>query len=387
MKKLLFSASLGVLLAAAPLAAQAAEFAAADPDSGTLTIRQAETRHNLYAAAGDMTMDGTINGDLYVVAGDLVVGGSVEQDAVLAGGTVYLNGKVGGDARIAAGTVIISAPVAGDVVVFGGTVTLGEKAEIGGDLIVGGGTVTVNGPVAGQTRINGGSVTINSALSGPLIVQADDKLVFGPQARVPSAINYKGERKPVVEEGAQLGAINQEVPPARNFRGAMSGLLTVAFLIKVLAYIAAGLVLLQFFRRRTALAVDLVYRSPWLNLGMGFIAAVAIPVAVFILALIGIGYYIAILLGLFYLLALALAVLLAAIFLGAVVIKWLTKKPHLELDWQAVAIGVVGFILIALIPFVGWVIDGVLVLMVFGALIRMTRDEMKGEKNLAIISE
>jgi len=382
----LASAALAIL--AAPLAANAADFAIPrEQDNGNVTIHEAESRHNLYAAGGTVTIDGAATGDLYAAGGTILANGPVEQDLVLGGGTVYINGKVGGDVRVAGGTITINGPVAGDVVVFGGTVTLTEKASVGGDLIVNAGSLTVNGPVTGQTRLNGGDIAINSALAGPLTVRANNSLSFGPQASVPGDINYTGANKPAIDSAAKVGPVNQQVPPKRNFRGSLAGFVTVALLLKILGWIAAALVLLQFFRNRTGVVTEMVYHSPWLNLGMGFLTAVALPVAALILLIVAVGYYIAILLFLFYALVGALSVLVAAIFLGALVIKWLTNKPQLVLDWQAVVIGVVGFILIALIPFVGWVIDAVLVLMVFGALIRMTKDAIKGQKNMAIISE
>ncbi len=383
MKKLYAAVGLAVLvsvLAFAPMVSRAAEFLApGEQDNGNLTLPSSQTHRNLYVAGGNVTIDSVTTGDLYAAGGTVIVSGNIEQDANLGGGTVILNGNTGGDVRVFGGNITINRPVGGDVLVFGGTVTLGEQASIAGDLIVCGGSANVNGPVSGSVWASAGSVTLNSAITGPVKVKSGKQLVFGPNARVAGTVNYTGPSEALVQDGAQVSSIDFHMTEKRGTGHKFTGLFTLAFLLKMLAWIAAGLVLLQIFKRPARAVTESLRQSPWLNLGIGVLGAVVVPVLALILALVILGYYLAFLLFIAYIFFLGVSCITAAVFTGALIVKWLTKKPDLALDWQAVVIGVVLFGIVALVPVIGWIIVTLLSLMAFGAYVRLVRATVRSD--------
>lgn len=383
MKKTILAAAAAFLLSAVLIlpVAQAAEFLVPiEGGDGNIVVPSTQTHKNLYTAGSTVTLEGPTTGDLYAAGGTLVISGNVETDANLAGGTIVLNSDAGGDVRAAGGTININGKVGGDLIVFGGTVTLGDLSAVSGDLIVNGGTVTVNGPVSGAVLINAGTVTVNSALAGSVKIRAHQQLTFGPLARV-GTVDHTGPKEATLQDGAQVGTVNfQEKAQREGSRHNWGGILTLTFLLKLLAWLAAALVLLQFVPGRIRAVTDSMHKSPWANLGVGFLALVVTPILAIILLVTVIGYYIALILGVAYAFFLLVSCLAAAIFTGALIVKWLTKKDHLHLDWQAATIGVVVFALLGFIPVVGWLIVAVLSLMAFGGFVRWSREVSRSER-------
>jgi hypothetical protein len=387
-----FFKGLGLAVIAFGLVTQpawAAEFLAPGPDNnGNVTVPSTETHRNLYVAGGNVTISSNTDGDLYAAGGNVVVEGAVEQDLAVGGGNVTISSQVGGDVRLGAGTATITAPVAGDILAGAGTLTLSEKATVGGDVIVGGGDIVINAPVAGSLRIGGGNVTINSKVGGKVWIEAGEQLTFGPQADIAGEINYTGRKQAVIENGAKVSTVNfTEMPGQKhNYGRSLAGILTLKFLIKALAMIVAGLVIVKLFRNRSNLITSNIYKQPWKNLGLGILAAIIVPIVTILLFITFIGYYLALILLLWYVLILLCACLFGAIFLGAWLIKLLTKKPELVIDWQAVVIGCVIYSLLAFIPIVGWVLMMLLGLMAIGSFMQVAKHQINVEKSQVTVN-
>jgi cytoskeletal protein CcmA (bactofilin family) len=118
-----------------------------------------------------------IKDDLYVAAGEIYIDGTVEGDLVAAGGYIEVNGTVTGDALLAGGGITINGIVQDDARLAGGGVNLAGK--IGGDLFAaGGGPVWANGP-AFPIVVNGRSIAQGVQLQGSATVGGDAYMVGG----------------------------------------------------------------------------------------------------------------------------------------------------------------------------------------------------------------
>ncbi|QQS23254.1 hypothetical protein IPM19_01665 [bacterium] len=389
MKKLIGFALAGfaVFALVAPLAltANAAEFISASDDSGNVTLSQGDTHHNAYVAGASVFVNSAVTGDLYAAGGTITVENTIEQDAVVAGGTVILNSSVGGDVRVAGGTLTINGPVAGDLIVAGGVVTVTEKATVGGDLIVAGGQITLDGSVAGKAMINGGAVIVNSAITGPLRVTASESLMFGAKANVAQKISHKGIKEATVNEAATVGEIEFTQMKSHNNKAgaAIAAIFTIGFVVKLLAAILAGLLLMKLLPLSSRRAVAKISDNPWANLGIGVLVLFVGPVAVIFTLITFVGMYLAIIAFLVWLLALVLASLSSGVFVGSWIVQKLTKKTEMAFDWQALAIGVVALAVIKFIPIIGWLFVFVVLLMAFGAMMRMLVGHIKHEQSHA----
>jgi hypothetical protein len=359
----------------------AAEFIApSNDDNSKVKTSSTEVHRNLYTAGGSVTISGETKGDLYAAGGTLTIEGPVEQDVVVAGGTVNILGNVGGDVRVFAGTVIISGTVGGDLLGFGGTITTSEKSTIAGDVVVGSGDITIDGPVGGMLMASGGTVSINNKVAGTVKIQCSEQLTFGSKAEVAGAITYYGKKEAIVKDGAKVSSIDYKPYKDGRKDGAtrkgMAGLIGFGFAIKLLAWIISGMLLIGLFKTKTQSVVDLINKEPGKNLGIGFLVLIVGPIGGLLVLITLVGYYVALLSFLAYLLFFGLSALLASIFIGAWLVKVLTKRPSLSADWQAVLVGVAIMAILALIPVFGWLIVAVLSIIALGALVRVLRSAL-----------
>ena len=124
--------------------------------------------------------------------------------------------------------------------------------------------------------------------------------------------------------------------------------------------------------------MDRAFDRPWLNLGIGFLFAVALPVAGVILLITIVGVYAALILfawlGLIYL----VVSVIAAMFLGATILRWLKKSEGLR--WTTLVLGAVLLMILKFIPFVGWLACLVIWLIAFGATLRTVKERIIEEE-------
>jgi hypothetical protein len=357
--------------------AGAAEIIKPSKQEPNITVSSSETHKNLYVAGANVTVNGKTKGDLVAAGGMVSVIGDVEQEVMVAGGTVFLSGKIGSHARVAGGNITISGPIGGDLILGGGNVSVTEKSGIGGDLVAGVGNLTLDAPVKGNIKLAGGNVTINSKVDGSVEVFVGNSrnnrgtLIFGPQAEVLGKIVYKGPNKAIVKEGAKVGKIDY-TPLAAGGRGVgkmLLALLTVGFLVKLIAWIIAGLLLARFKRSWLNKVYENLQAKPFASLGWGLTGLIMIPAVAILLFVTVVGYYLGFILGISFALLLVVANLVAALVLGNLVMTYLTRSKLNGFNWQAVVIGVVLYALLAFIPLFGWLIDFLLFLFALGAVL------------------
>ena len=363
--------------------ALAADFKAPQKDGDpNLTLSATESYHNLYSAGASLNMNSKISGDLFAAGGMVNVIGDVEEDVNLGGGTLSLSGKVGGDVRLAGGNITVSSAIGGDLLVGGGNVSITEKSSVGGDLVIGGGNIVLDAPVKGSIRVGAGSLTINSKVEGDVNVMISGGrnsggLVFGPKAEVLGRVFYKGPKEAIISEGAKVSNINYTPYTGRGKAGRQFvGLLTLAFLVKLVAWFVAGWVIIH-YRKNTLYKIVANIREKALeNFGIGLAGSIVGPILAVALLFTLVGYYLAGLVILFYLLLLALSGLVGAIFLGSWLMKLISKSPDFVFDWKTLLLGVIVLGILKLIPILGWLVCAVVFLIAFGALLRLSKQKL-----------
>lgn len=369
MKKILFSLGLGILALSLAGSALAAEVLAPSHEDPNISVGASEQHKNLYTAGANVIVNGPTKGDLTVAGGIVTVAGDVEQELLMAGGTLNLNGSVGGTARVAGGTVIITAPVGGDLVVAGGNLVITSKSEVGGDLLIAGGNITIDAPVKGSVRLMGGMATINSKISGDVIAQTKQALEFGPGAVVTGTVYYKGPDKAVVDSGAQVPNMQYTFWNPMTGRGMLAGILTLGFLLQLLATLATAFLLAAFKKSWILGVADKARTKPWASLGWGLVYFIVMPAAAILLFVTLVGFYASFIVGVIYVLLLLLAKIFAVITAGYLVMGWIAKTGHNVPIWQPVVLGTVIWYILAIIPFLGWAALIVLFLVSFGAMV------------------
>lgn len=329
--------------------------------------------HNAYLAGGAVTSGATIGGDLVAAGGTLVVNGPVAADLLAAGGNVSILGDVKDDARIAGGTIVISGSVGNDLVVAGGTITA-IGAKIGGDAIIFGGDIRLASPVSGNVVIRGGNVTIDAPVSGNVEVHAQN-LTLGSHAVINGNLTYEATKAATMDTGAAVKGQTAFTPIVNVQKGpaAAAAIFSVWLLSMFAALLVCALILRMLVGRYTLSVSHAALARPWHALLVGFVGAVVLPVAAAIMMFTVVGIPLGILTGLGYIALLVFSWIFAPIVVGSFIEKWWYKRSP-EIPWQVVIYGVVAYVVIGLIPFLGWLFKAVVFLIAFGAILEKKRE-------------
>lgn len=344
----------------------AAEFQMAKKGKNVIVDEEVK---NLYTAGNIVSINADVEKNLHAAGDVITISGNVENNIYVVGGTVVIKGDVGGTVHVGAGNILIEGEIEDDLFLGGGTVTLTESSLVGGDLIVGAGIIEVKGPVDGNIHMAGGEVFIDSKIGGNVKINAGKELRLGSKAEIVGDLKYSSVKEVVMDEGASvLGETTY-----KEIKAGGTGILTLGFLIRLLAIMVVGLVLVYLFRAVTERVIKESLGHFWANLGRGFGALILIPIACIILAVTVIGLWLAGLIGVAYVLMIFLSVVLASIVFGSWLIKVLGKKSKYPVDWKAVVVGAITLNLIVLIPFIGWLVKFVFVLISLGAVFQLVR--------------
>jgi cytoskeletal protein CcmA (bactofilin family) len=314
-----------VLFVLATLPATAA--AQSDSRSGaSIVIGQNETVDGFTAYAGTVVVRGTVRGDLVAYGGTVVIapGGTVE-----------------GRVRAFSGSVRIDGTVTQSVVAYGGSIVVGDSGTIRGSLGAFGGQVIIGGTVGGDATVGAGSITL-----------AETGLVRGD-------LTYDGDLNDqggVVQGDLQRSGDLQLAPSVSGPVGILFGLY---FLF---ADALLGAVLLLGFPRFTRSAADTVIAEPLQTFAVGLGTAVVVPFVLLLVAITVIGIPLA-LVGL----VAFIAVLWGGSVLGRYAVgSWLLDFTEYDSRWLALAAGLVLVAILARIPFLGPVVQALVLLVGLG---------------------
>jgi cytoskeletal protein CcmA (bactofilin family) len=319
-----------------------------------------------YFAFGEIVeIAGTINGDLYASGGQIVINGRVNGDLLVAGGRVSLSGTVSQDVRAAGGHVAITGSVGRNLTVAGGNVELAPSAVVRGGLVVAGGNVDLSAPVGGGAKVAAGTLIVANRL-GSDVDAAVGTLRIASGADIQGNVNYWSGREAAVSEGARIkGKIVRNVPPERPrlLPAAISAWL-VFVSVNFISTLILGLLSARFFPRFHQSVVATLGERPWASLGIGFVAAIILPVLCVILLVTVAMIPIALILLAAFFIMLYWGRIYAIARIGEAILGRL--RPN---SGQAVAfiLGLFVYYLIAIIPFIGWLVVPLVALFGLGA--------------------
>ncbi|MCD2203140.1 bactofilin family protein [Halobacterium sp. KA-6] len=320
------------LVAVLAISTFAGVVAADDQAGGTIVVEEGQTvTDGLQATAGTVVVRGTVQGDLEAFAGTVEITES---------GTV--TGNLGG----AAGSIRIAGTVEGSVDAAGGSIDITETGVVRGDVKAGAGSFTHAGTVNGSVRVGAGSVTLTSTAS----VGGD--FVYDGEFTQADGATVGGE----VRHDPDLGSMQVSVLP--NIAG---WLVTLYFLALTLF---VGALLLVALPGASATVADATANSPLRTLGAGFLTLVGAPFVFVLLLFTIVGIPIAVVGMFLYALVLALSYVWGAYAVG----EWILGLANRESRWLALLAGVLAIHVVSYAPFLGGLIEFVVLLFGLGGL-------------------
>ena len=332
-----------------------------------------------FAAGSSATISGTVKGDAYIVAGTIDFEGTIDGDLIAAGGVINVRGTVTDDLRLCGGQVIISGDIKGNLTVAGGSVTLTDSANINGSLITAGGNVNIFGPIGDNAIIGAGNLTIGNRIGGNVNAGAGE-IKLTSNALIAGDLNYYSRAKAQIQEGAEVkGEVSHKIPHEVS-PGRVLGAGFIFYLIfEVISALIVGLLLLKIYPNFVDRVVDIIQVKSLNSLGIGFLGIIVIPVIFLILILTIIGIPLGIIIILPYFIYLYLSKVFVSLFIGRRLLKLFGTS--LRSGW-ALLIGLVIFVIVTSIPFIGGIIYLIFLILGFGALLifyKQTYSKLRSE--------
>jgi len=379
-KKLALIGLAGLFLIALPVAAWAAA-------NQSIYVGPDEIISGNFIKAGNIIdINGAVNGDVIVAASSITINGPVAGDVIAAGNTIRINGVVSGSVRVVGSSVEINSSVEKNVWAVGSTVALGPEAKVGWDVYAAGANVEIKGPVAGNVLASAAGIVIANEVGKDVKVSVDKEgqIILYPQAKIGGNLTYKAAsaEQLVLKEGAQvIGQTTKTeltVPSKREVRGFLYGFWGFLKVMSFFSLLVIGLVLVTLIPKVVFEIRDEMIKRPQLDFGLGLIYLIIAPVLVILLIITLIGIPLALIIAFLYVISLYFAKVMVGFTLGLLIFDRLNKEKKYKgsLIWP-LAIGLLIFVVLTSLPFIGWLVKLILIIWALGAILQFKKQVLK----------
>lgn len=349
-----FQRSVGFLLA---LLCAVGETWAMARGEGTVYVAPTETiRENYFWAGNILDFAGHALKDLVLFGKEVNVRGVIEGDIIAFAQRVRILGEVKGNVRVVGETVEIEGKIGKNATLGGKYVDVFKKAEIGWDLVVGGQRVYVEGKVNGEIKGGAGEAILGGEVGRDVELKTGELSVL-PTTHIRGNLFYSAQREATIPKEAKIeGRVFYTPPPVVAPKPAPKGISFALELLWLLGLIATGAVLaLLFPRHMREMGTDMLSR-PWLNIGLGFLVLIAVPIGALLIAFSVVGIPLTLITWGLYLIALYISIPLLGTALGIKILGRLLKRETVNL-YASMSLGITLFFLLQHIPYIKWIIS------------------------------
>jgi hypothetical protein len=350
-------------------------FRSTPTDSGDVTVALgSDVDGDLVVAGRNVNVQKEIKGDLTAAGANVTMVGPVQGYVMAAGSNVNINGAVGNDLWAAGANVNVNAPVTDNVRLAGNSVILQPQASVGRDAYLAGNSVEVLGRVERNLLVNATETRLSSEVGGSVRSRTGVLKVL-PGAVIRGDLVVRSPTPPEISQGAQvLGRVQYDQERGGRGWSLMNWLWQWLFMFLVLLILGSATIALSaWWTRRIA---DKITRQPGYALLAGLVGLILIPLICALLAITVIGIPLAIVLFALY----CVALLLSGVFVSYLVGGWLLgrlKRPETS-PYVRLAAGALVVAFFASLPWVGWIVQFLVLIIGLGALILERRDYWRG---------
>lgn len=338
---------------------------------------------DVYASGSNATVTQPSPRDALAVGFSVNLESRVEGDGHALGFNVDIEGPVGRNLYTSGFSVTVEQPVGEDVTAAGFNVHLRKGAAVGGNARLTGGTVTLDAPVAGSLLAAAGALNVNGTIAGDARLTAGT-LVFGPEARIAGTLTYAA-RTPIdipasviapdrvrfeqLEMGSAVDKVQDTMGRSMpHFWPSFLGLF-FGFVVTILFLIVTAAVLLSLVPQRVEQLRRDAIAAPFRSIGLGVLGLATLVglVPVSAMTLVGIPLIPVILLAI-------VALWIVGYLLGVYALAWRIAvalrplEPTLAVRLAVIAVGLVVAATLNFIPFLGWLINLLLIFLGLGAI-------------------
>jgi cytoskeletal protein CcmA (bactofilin family) len=342
---------------------------------------------SLVAFADSVDVRGIVTGDLITFARRINIQGAVQGNIIAFGQNVDITGRVDGDIMGFALNIRTGGAVGKNLWAFAQNITIDKGGNLGQNATVFGTNIDVNGSIGRDLTVFAAFLDVGGTVGRDLNLRGERMTVQAP-AIIGRNLNawVRLEENVQIQPGATIQGAKNIARQPENIRP--NKYLTLGFYFKQVLRLAAAFLmgLLLFWlvpgMNRAPLSDG---RGLLTSAGIGFLAAVAIPAAVIILAITLIGLPIALTAFLFWLLALYLAKIVVGRYIGGLLLG--SAGNTMASTTLTLIVGLVIIIAAINLPFIGGILNILLTVIGLGALVIAIYRMFKGPRETAPIRE
>lgn len=305
--------------------------------------------------------------------GNIVIDTPINDDLLASGEMMTVNAPVKSITWMG-GSLIVNAPVETNIIAAGKDITV--NSSVGTDLIAAGGTVSVDGDVKGKILATGGSVGVNcpadNLIASGGTVKLGENAVIKRDAKI-SASRYdtKGSIGGRLDVQGVKGTTEEH---AFNFNALIALIKTIILILKVLITIGMailGLVLIRLLPGSWDSTVRILKEKTAISMATGIILLIAAGLLIIVLTITMVGIPIALILTLVLMIAIILSGLVVSSGIGSYIAKAMKREisPYITF--------IIGFIILQIlfaIPFIGLIIEILVIILGCGALTQAVKE-------------
>jgi hypothetical protein len=346
-------------------------FRATRPDGGgDITISPgSDVNGDLVTAGRNVNVQAEVDGDLAVAGANVTVAGPVDGYLMAAGSKVNIDGEVDDDLWAAGSQVNVKSRIDDNARLAGSSVILHPQASVGQDAYLAGNVVEIQGRVERDLKVRAAEARLTSEIGGSVQASAGSLKVM-PGALIRGDLIAYGPTPPEIAPEAQVLGRVQYHPVGGERWGLMAWLgWWLCLFLGLLILGAATIALSAWWTGRVG---EKLTRHFGYSLLAGLAGLILIPLVCVLLAVTVIGIPLAIVLFALYCVALSLSGVFVSYLIGGGLrgrLKRLETSPYARLTIGAL---VVSFF--ASLPWVGWIVQALVLIIGLGALILERKD-------------
>ncbi len=327
----------------------------------TVTIAKDEViEGDLFITGSVIKINGVVTGDLFFGCGTMTVNGEIKGDIIGMSQSFTLNGTANDDIRVWSQVIVINGSVEKSLSAFGEDVVISEQGKIKRDVFLGCKEARLEGDVFGKLKGGAENLQIFGTIGKQVKFDAKN-IILHPESKIKDDFKYRA-KKLEAKPGSEIEGETVKLP----YKKAKSKWQRWSFyffkVLFLIGTIIVGLLIMKFLPGLTKKTTQQI-QSIWQSLGIGFLVLICLPVAAIIVSITIIGVPLAVILFVFYFLFLFLGKIFVSLVFGQKVLK--LKENH---SYSALILGLLIFTILFSVPYIGWLIKLLVVIVGLGAL-------------------
>ena len=348
------------------------------PHDLILLEERATHEGDYFIAGSSVEISGIIEGDAYVAAGQAIIDGVIKGDLLIACGSAKISGKVLGNIKILGGQVTLSGEVGGSVTLVSGNAQLSPSSLIEGSATFVSANADLLGRIHGNTKLLSSNLQFASHVDGDVTAYVGEMRVAS-KGYIGGSLNYRSTQPALIDRGAEIkGPIDYHPSFLQSFidwpwlKGIIIGSKILALLMNFIFTLVFGWILIRLFPTKLSRTIQVLDHQPLHCLSTGLVVLVAIPLLCLILLITVLGAPFALALIALNILGFYTAKIFVVLWIAS---KGLHKYRMHRGKVATLALGLIAYYLITVIPFIGSLVALLAMLCGMGAIVLAQREK------------